>query len=159
MTTKTRLLIVEDHAILRDGLRSVLVDYPEFVIVGEAEDGFEAVQQCENCGPDLVLLDLSLPKQDGIVTLRKIKNKWPETAVLVLTMHRSKQSLDEAMEAGADGYCLKDSPMDELVRALRAVIQGRQYISKEMLCFCEERSRTRARGLVGGEENAKAVSL
>lgn len=155
MNTRTRLLIVEDHAILRDGMRTVLADFPEFEIVGEAEDGLDAVRQCETLGPDLVLLDLSLPKQDGIVTLREIKKKCPDAAVLVLTMHQNKQSLEEAMKAGANGYCLKDTPMEELVRAMRAVVEGRQYISREMRCFCEEPSRPDS----SGNNKVQTVSL
>lgn len=140
----TRLLIVEDHAILRDGLRTILADYPEFEILGEAEDGLEALRQCESCNPDLVLLDLTLPRLDGIDTLRRMKKKWPETAVLVLTMHRSKRALQESLAAGANGFCLKDSPIEELVLAMRSVVQGKQYISSDMQCFCEKPKRAGA---------------
>ena len=137
MKTPTRLLIVEDHAILRDGLRTILADYQDFDIVGEAEDGFDALRQCEACSPDLVLLDLTLPKLEGVETMRRIKEKWPGTAVLVLTMHGNMQSFEGAMKAGADGYCLKDAPLEELLRAMRTVCEGKKYISSEMRRFCE----------------------
>ena len=138
MKAPIRLLLVEDHAILRDGLRNILADYPEFEIVGEAEDGLDALRQCETCRPDLVLLDLTLPKLEGVETLRRIKRKWPTTAVLVLTMHRNMHSFEGAMKAGADGYCLKDTPLDELLGAMRTVSQGEQFISSEMRCFWEK---------------------
>lgn len=141
---KISLLIVEDHAILRDGLRTILADYPEFEIVGEAEDGLEALEQCESCNPELVLLDLTLPRLDGIDTLRRMKKIWPQTTVLVLTMHRSKRALQESLAAGANGYCLKDAPIEELVRAMRSVVQGKQYISSEMECFCEKPKKASA---------------
>lgn len=158
METKTRLLIVEDHAILRDGLRTVLADYPEFEVVGEAEDGLQAVERCESFFPDLVLLDLSLPKQEGIVTLAKIKEKCPDTRVLVLTMHQHKQSLEKSMAAGADGYCLKDTPIDELVEALQMVARGEKFVSREMQRFCEKGLRTNSTATPASGEGAISLT-
>ena len=158
MKTKSRLFLVEDHAILRDGLRTILADYQEFEIVGEAADGLEALQLCETCCPDLVLLDLTLPKLDGIEVLRKMKQQWPAMAVLVLTMHRSLQLLEDSLVAGANGYCLKDSRLEELVGALRVVIQGQKYISRAMLCFHEKPMPGESADVTTSEENAAPLT-
>ena len=157
MKTSTKLLLVEDHAILRDGLRTILSGYEEFEIVGEAGDGLIALTQCQKYHPDLVLLDLSLPKLDGIEVLREIKKNWPKIAVLVLTMHRSKQYLHASLAAGANGYCLKDIQLDELLHALRTVRQGRIYISREMRCFLEKPSSSGPNHTSSDQE--EAVSL
>ncbi len=132
MITKIRVLLVEVHAVLRDGLRRILADYPEFRVVGEAGDGQKALQKCGLHSPDLVLLGLILPKKDGFQVLRNIKRNWPEIKVLVLTMQHSHSSCAAAMAAGADGYCLKDTGRDELLSAMRLVRGGRKYISRQL---------------------------
>jgi DNA-binding NarL/FixJ family response regulator len=132
MIQKTRVLLVEDHAILRDGLRTILSDYPEFDIIGEAEDGQGALQQCQAHLPDIVLLDLSLPGMDGIEVLGEIKEKWPQIKVMVLTMHRNANFLQAAIAKEAEGYCLKDTAFPELVRGLRSLIKGEKYLCEEM---------------------------
>jgi len=132
MSAKIKVLLVDDHAIMRDGLRHILAEYEDFKIVGEAENGHIAMEQCDKCHPDLVLLDLNLPQMGGADVLRLLKKKWPRTKFLVLTMHRDWEHLKTALDAGADGYCLKESPLDELVEAMRKVYLGEKFICRDM---------------------------
>jgi DNA-binding NarL/FixJ family response regulator len=126
--TKT-VLIVEDHRLLRDGLKAMLSASNDYEVVGEAQDGQDAIRQIKSSKPDLVLLDITMPKVDGFSVLRAIKNDRPEARVLMLTAHESDQYVHEAFRAGADGYCLKDSSREELLSAMRSALQGKIYVS------------------------------
>ncbi|MCB2184077.1 MAG: response regulator transcription factor [Desulfobulbaceae bacterium] len=130
---KTSVLIVEDHAILRDGLQAILADYSEVKVIGEAADGIEGVRCVKELQPDLVLLDMTMPKMDGIDALLEIKKINPHTKVLVLSIHRSQSHCKKAIAAGADGYVLKDSRKAELIKAIQKVVKGHGFISKELL--------------------------
>jgi two-component system response regulator NreC len=132
MTEKKRIVIAEDQRIVRKGLCSLLTASDEFEIVGEAEDGLDAVRRVQACKPDLVLLDLSMPKLNGIAAIKEIKNQNPETKILALTVHDSDQHILAAFEAGADGYCLKDATQDELLTSIRSVLSGKTYLSPEV---------------------------
>jgi len=132
MTPKYRIVIAEDHTILREGLRSLLSSHPEFEIVGEAEDGREAIQCVEKFKPDLILTDLSMPRMNGIEAVQEIKRQNPQTKVLVLTVHKTEEYILSALKAGADGYLLKDSTHVELVMAVKKVLSGKPYISPEV---------------------------
>jgi DNA-binding NarL/FixJ family response regulator len=123
-----RVIIVEDHTILRDGLRSLLESHSEFQIVGEASDGREAVRVVERLQPDLALMDLSMPRMDGIEAIREIKKQWPKTRVLALTVHNTEEYIMATLEAGADGYLLKDATHTELINAVRIVLSGNRYL-------------------------------
>jgi CheY-like chemotaxis protein len=103
---KYRVVIAEDYAILRKGLKALLMTYPRMDVVGEAQDGHEAIQQVENLKPDLLLLDLSMPRLHGLDALREIKKKSVKTKVLVLTVHKEEDYILAAFKAGADGYIL-----------------------------------------------------
>ncbi len=124
MDNPHRILIVDDHPALRAGLRSLLS--PFYDIVGEAGDGLEALDSMERSLPDLVLMDLSMPRMDGIAATREIKKKWPATRILAFTVHDSPEYLAAVMEAGADGYLLKDSSRDELLQAIKDMLDGKQ---------------------------------
>jgi DNA-binding NarL/FixJ family response regulator len=125
-----KIVIAEDHRILRELLARFLSDANSTEVVAEAEDGLDALRCVEELHPDLVLLDLSMPKMDGLSVLRKIKKRSPETRVLVLTMHDSRDYISEALQAGADGYCLKeDLGSQELTTAIQTVLSGRNYLS------------------------------
>ncbi len=124
-----RVLLVEDHKLLREGIKFMLAQEAEFELVGEAKDGQDAIQQFKKTRPDLVLLDLTMPKVDGFSVLRTIKKESPNTRVLVLTVHQTDQYVHEAFRAGADGYCLKDSSRDEMLMAMRSALDGKMYIS------------------------------
>lgn len=129
MPQKYRIVIAEDHTILREGLKSLLSSNPEFEIVGEAEDGREAIRCVEKLKPHLVLTDLSMPRMNGMDAIREIKKKCPETKILVLTVHKTEEYILATLQAGADGYLLKDSTHPELLVAVRHVLSGKHYIS------------------------------
>src|SRR3712207_1667366 len=113
-----RLLIADDHALVRSGLRSMLEREPGIEIVGEARNGREAVELCRSLRPDLVLMDVRMPEMDGLEATRAIKRELPETGVLMVTMHENRDYMLEADKAGAAGYVLKDAARDELVSAV-----------------------------------------
>jgi RNA polymerase sigma factor (sigma-70 family) len=125
---KQRILIVEDHTILREGLRSLLSSHPEFEIIGEASDGREAIRTMEKLQPNFVLMDLSMPRMDGIEAIREIKKQWPRTKILALTVHKTEEYILATLEAGADGYLLKDSTHNELLNAVKVVLSGGRYL-------------------------------
>jgi DNA-binding NarL/FixJ family response regulator len=129
MSEKNRIVIAEDHTILREGLRSLLSSHPDFEIVGEAEDGREAIRCVENLSPDLVLMDLSMPRMNGMGAIREIKKRFPETKILALTVHKTEEYVLATLEAGSDGYLLKDATHEELVIAIRSVLKGKPYLS------------------------------
>jgi len=132
MNQKVRIVIAEDHTILREGLRSLLSSEPNFEIVGEAEDGREAIKCVEKFRPDLILTDLSMPRMNGMEAIEEIKRQSPKTKVLVLTVHKAEEYILATFRAGANGYLLKDSTHAELVMAVKKVLSGKQYISPEI---------------------------
>ena len=132
MKEKQRIVIAEDYTILREGLRVLISANPDFEVVGEAEDGREAIQCVEKFKPDLVLTDLSMPRMNGLDAIREIKRRNPKTKVLVLTVHKAEEYILSTFKAGADGYLLKDSTHAELVLAVRKVLSGKHYISPEV---------------------------
>jgi DNA-binding NarL/FixJ family response regulator len=132
MSQKVRIVIADDHTILREGLRSLLSSNPSFEIVGEAEDGREAIKCVEKFKPDLILTDLSMPRMNGMEAIKEIKRESPTTKVLVLTVHRAEEYILATFRAGADGYLLKDSTHAELVMAVKKVLSGKHYISPEI---------------------------
>jgi DNA-binding NarL/FixJ family response regulator len=127
--TRQRIVIAEDYTILREGLRSLLSSHPEFEIVGEAEDGQEAIRSVEKLKPDLALMDLSMPRMNGMDAIKEIKKRSPETKVLVLTVHKTEEYIHAAFQSGADGYILKDSTHAELGMAIKHILEGKRYIS------------------------------
>lgn len=129
MNRKSRIVIAEDYTILREGLRSLLSSSPEFEIVGEAEDGRKAIEWVQKSKPDLILMDLSMPRMNGMEAIREIKRGSKETKILVLTMHRTEEYIVATLKAGADGYVLKDATHSELMMAIRNVLGGKRYIS------------------------------
>jgi DNA-binding NarL/FixJ family response regulator len=129
MGEKKKIVIAEDHRILREGLKSLLASKSEFEVVGEAEDGLDAITLVRTTKPDLVLLDLSMPRLDGLSAMRDIKKVSPETRILALTVHTDEDYVLEAFNAGADGYCLKDAGRTELLMAMQNVFSGKPYFS------------------------------
>jgi DNA-binding NarL/FixJ family response regulator len=127
--SKTKVVIVEDHKLFREGLKSMLSAKAGLEVVGEAGDGLEALRTVKQCQPDLILLDLSMPKMNGISVIREIKSQFSGIKIMALTIHESDQYVLEAFEAGADGYCLKDAGRNELMVAVDSVLQGKRYIS------------------------------
>ncbi len=129
MGSKYRIVIAEDHTILREGLKFLLSSNPDFEVVGEAEDGREAIRCVEKLKPNLILTDLSMPRMNGMDAIREIRRKSPETKILVLTVHKTEEYILATLRAGADGYLLKDSTHAELLTAVKHVLGGKRYIS------------------------------
>ena len=129
MKEKYRIFIAEDHTIVREGLRSLLSSHPHFEVVGEAEDGREVIRCVGECEPDLVLLDLSMPRMNGMEAIREIKRLSPETKILVLTIHKSEEYILPVLRGGADGYMLKYDTQTELMAAIESVLAGKAYLS------------------------------
>ncbi len=130
--TTIRLLLADDHAVVRSGLRMLLEAQPDFEIVGEAETGTSAVVMVMELGPDAVLMDIQMPDLNGIEATKIIKEQSPKTAVLALTMHEDDQYFFEMLHAGASGYVLKRAAPDELVQAIRTVCRGEVYLYPTM---------------------------
>jgi DNA-binding NarL/FixJ family response regulator len=129
---KKRVLIVEDHNLLRQGLRSLVSTLPDFEVVGEARDGKEAIRQTIALAPDLVLMDLSMPGMNGMEATAHIKRRTPQVRVVALTAYKTDEYVREALRAGADGYVLKDASYEELVLALRQVSTGKRFLSADV---------------------------
>lgn len=130
--TPMRLLVVDDHEVLRQGLRTMLDDTSDVSIIGEAADGAEAVDRIEELAPDAVLLDIRMPGVDGLEGLRRIRERWPELPVLIFTMYDDPEYVEAAMFAGASGYLLKSVDAAELRRAVRAACGGSIYLQAEV---------------------------
>lgn len=124
-----RILIADDHAIVREGLKQILADTKDIVVAGDAENGNDAVRLARNSDCDVLLLDISMPDRNGIDVLKQIRKEVPKLAVLMLTMHREDQYAIRSLKAGAAGYLNKQSAPAELVDAIRQVAAGRKYIS------------------------------
>ncbi len=131
-TALTRVLIADDHALIREGLKQIIADSGEFLVTAEADTGLAALQQMREQVLDLVLLDISLPDKNGIEVLRQARRELPSLPVLMLSMHREDQYAVRAIRAGAAGYLNKQSAPDELIAAMRTVASGRKYISQTL---------------------------
>jgi len=132
MGGKHRVFIVEDHTLLRAGLRSLLTQDQELEIVGEADNGRDAIRAIGTLVPDLVLMDISMPGMNGIEAMLDIKRRNPEIRILILTIHKTEEYIHESLRAGADGYILKDATQDELRVAIRSVLGGKTYLSPDI---------------------------
>lgn len=126
---KIRLVIVDDHPVVRDGLRGMLESQPEFEVIGEAANGEQAVQLASSLKPDVMLMDLRMPVMDGVTALGEIKTSSPTVQVLVLTTYDSDADILPAIEAGARGYLLKDTSREDLYSAIRATARGESVLS------------------------------
>ena len=127
--TTLRVLIADDHAIVREGLKQILADTGDIVVAGEAGSGLEAIKLARMADFDVLLLDISMPDRSGIEVLKQVRQEFPKLAVLMLSMHREDQYAIRSLKAGASGYLNKQSAPDELVTAIRPVAQGRKYVS------------------------------
>lgn len=126
---KIRILLADDHPLVRSGLMKLLEPFKEFVVVGEAEDGEEAVALAKKLAPDLVIIDLSMPRLNGIEATKLIQKVSPASRVLVLTMHENEEYVYQIFKSGAGGYLLKNTGREELATAIRAVSKGGKFFS------------------------------
>jgi len=126
---KVRILLADDHTILRDGIRALLEDEPDMTVVGEAEDGRTAVKLACQLIPDVVLMDIAMPLLNGLEATRQIKHDCPQVKVLILTMHENEEYIRQVLASGAMGYILKDAAARELLDAIHAVQKGEAVLS------------------------------
>jgi len=132
MKAPFKVIIADDHTILRQGLRALLSSNPNLKVVGEAEDGREAIRCVEDHSPDLALIDLSMPRMNGMEAIGDIKKANPETKIIVLTVHKTEEYILEALKSGVDGYVLKDASHTELMIAINNVFKGKRYLSADI---------------------------
>lgn len=126
------LFLVDDHKMIREGLKNFLTDHPEFTIVGEAEDGQDCLNQLETIKPDIVLTDLNMPVMDGLELTKEIKKQYPDIKIIALTMMGESQHIKQMLAEGAMGYLLKDCGEDELITAIKTISGGGTYYSPEV---------------------------
>ena len=127
-----RILLADDHTLIRRGLRALLERQSGFAVVAEAADGRQAVEAAEAVSPDVAVIDIGMPNLNGIEAARRITEKRPETAVVILSMHADESYVLRALKSGARGYLLKDSPEEDLIHAIRAVHDGKAFFSPEI---------------------------
>jgi DNA-binding NarL/FixJ family response regulator len=128
---KIRVLVVDDHALFRAGLTSLLSQMPEFEVVGEAGDGQQALEVVPRAKPDVILLDVNMPRMNGVETVRALRD-YPEIHIIMLTISKHDEDLFGAIEAGADGYLLKNAEPGELQRAIHLIAEGKSVLSPEV---------------------------
>jgi DNA-binding NarL/FixJ family response regulator len=129
---KKKIVIAEDHTILRAGLKALLTSNPNFEIVGEADNGRDAIRRVIELKPDLVIMDLSMPGMNGMDAVREIKDRMPEVKALVLTVHSEEEYVLASLQAGANGYVLKDATQNELLIASERVLEGKTFLSPDI---------------------------
>src|SRR5215210_8927612 len=155
-----RLLIADDHTLVREGLRTLLSGEDGIEVIAEANDGRQALNTCRELGPDLVLMDVRMPVMDGLEATRKIKQEMPKTSVMMVTMHENPDYLFEAVKAGAAGYVLKDASGERLLGAVRRTLDGESPLNQELAMellgrLATESSEGRSEG-VSGEADEEA---
>ncbi|KYG82481.1 response regulator [Roseivirga echinicomitans] len=149
---KIRVFLVDDHTLIREGVKNSLTNYPHIEVVGEAKDGEEALSRLALCEAELVIMDVSMPCMGGAETTKLIIEKYPNTNVMVLSMHNEETMIREMLNAGALGYILKSTNMTELLEAIETVSKGEIYFTKEV-------SANIMKQLVKGKANSQSQSL
>ena len=127
-----RILVADDHAIVREGLRQLLNNQPDMEVVGEAEDGREAIEKAKSLRPDVTVLDIAMPRLSGLEAVRLIKEAVPNTQIVVLSMHKKEAYVHQVLASGALGYVLKASPSSDVLEAIRAVYRGEYFLSSKI---------------------------
>ncbi|QOR66457.1 response regulator transcription factor [Cytobacillus suaedae] len=137
-----KLVLVDDHAVLRDGLRNIFELEDDITVVGEAVSGEDAIEKVKICQPDVVLMDINMPKKNGVEVTGILKKQYPGIKILVLTMHSHDEFFMAAIREGADGYLLKDAPSNQVIEAIRTVARGESVIhpsmTKKLLSFHQQ---------------------
>lgn len=147
------VLLADDHAMMRDGLKALLMSLPDIRVVAEVANGREAVRQAEALKPDVVIMDISMPDMNGVEAARLVLARCPATRVVMLSMHSSSEHVHRALQAGASGYLLKESAADEMEAAVRAAQAGRRYLSRGIPAF-----ETAGRGQPGSASPLESLS-
>lgn len=142
------VLLADDHAVVRDGLRYLLEAQADISVVGDASDGRQAVQQVKILSPDVVIMDIAMPELNGIEATRQIREISPSTRVIILSMHSTSEHIGQALGAGANGYLLKESAGVEVVKAVRAVYANHSYLSQKLSDKMVEDYHKQASGIV-----------
>jgi DNA-binding NarL/FixJ family response regulator len=133
-----RILLADDHTVVRDGLRALLEKQPDMIVVGEAGDGRETVRLAEEQLPDVIVMDIAMPNMNGIEATRRITGSNPQTAVVILSMHQDESYVLRSLKAGAKGYLLKDSLRSDVIEAIRSVAQGRSFLTRKVSRMLQE---------------------
>ncbi len=133
-----RILLADDHTMVRDGLRALLEPQPDFAVIAEAADGRECVQRAEENAPDVVMMDIAMPTMNGIEATRRIIAANPAIGVVILSMHQDESYVLQSLNAGAKGYLLKDSPREDILEAIRSVAAGRAFLSRKVSRLLQE---------------------
>jgi DNA-binding NarL/FixJ family response regulator len=152
MSEPIRILIADDHPVVRTGLVGMLTAQPEFKVIGEAADGQQAVDLADRLCPDVVLMDLRMPALDGVAATSEIRRRRPKVQVLVLTTYDSDADILRAIEAGAIGYLLKDAPREDLFRAIRATAKGESFLAPTVATRLMGRMRAPAEEMLSARE-------
>ena len=139
MNSNYRIVIADDHSVIREGLRGIILNEPGFSIVGEAADGKEVLSLLKSVKCELVILDIAMPGKDGLEALKVIRKEYPELKVLILSMLKDSEHFRLAKKLGASGYLAKDDAADELVPALKNILKGREYVSPSLMRSLAER--------------------
>lgn len=150
---KTRILLADDHRLVRAGFRSLLEKIPSFEVVAEGGDGREAIKMLRKHRPDVVLMDVAMPRLNGLEACTRIRKEFPNTQVIILSMYANEEYVAQALRAGARGYLIKDAAVGELERAIRAVRKGETYFSPQISKRAIENYLVRIDGSHGGLKN------
>jgi DNA-binding NarL/FixJ family response regulator len=162
---RLRILLVEDHETVRQGLKLLLDREPDFQVIGEASTGDQAIDRATVEDLDVVIMDVSMPGVSGVVATRRLKERHPNLSVVILTRHADQTFLQELLRAGASGYVLKQSPHSELFRAIRAVASGQQYIDPALTHHlaapfaAHDQQRTRRAGSILTDREAEVLRM
>jgi DNA-binding NarL/FixJ family response regulator len=152
METTQRILIVDDHTLFRAGVRALLAQDPGIEVVGEADNGRDAIRAVGVLAPHLVLMDLTMPEMNGMEAMTEIKRRYPEVRILVMTLHKAEDYVHASLKAGADGYILKDATQEEFHVAIHSVLRGKTYLSTNV-------SANVVSGYLGGGRSSGASSV
>ena len=156
---KTRVLLAEDHTIVRKGLRSLLDKETGIEVVGEAEDGREAIVKAEELHPDVVVVDIAMPGLNGLEATRQIKKRFPDMKILILTMHANEEYILQSLKAGASGYLVKKSAPAELISAINAVHKGNSFLSPSISRTVIDEYIRRSKEISEGEEGFEQLTV
>ncbi|WP_174733125.1 response regulator [Mesobacillus harenae] len=158
-----RLMLVDDHAVLRDGLKNILETEEDIVVVGEAVSGDDALVKLKTCKPDVILMDINMPDKNGVEVTGIVKKTHPEIKILILTMHNHDEYFMSAIREGADGYLLKDVPSSQVIDAIRMISKGESVVhpamTKKLLSFHQHKTNDLREAVLTEREKEVLVCL